>query len=320
LGRQVSQNSIWLALVGLVTYTKLRSRYNEFNIFRPSTFKALRENFLSLARVGFPIGLHVGTDLAAVMIVTIFANLIGGENMLIANQVSDQYLRIFILVSFGYGQTASALISQQFGAKNFYNARRIGNTALSIGFVTSVSVGIILALAYKPLSNFLSANIEDNDAQFDNLLQNLFIINGICLVADFGRNLSTAALRGYFYTKIPMIFSTISLAGGISLGYVLGFVKDYGLEGIYAARAGGMFVGASLINLMWYFISNKKVKEHAYSNIEIITDKKENPAPSIWSKCSNYLNSFGIFHRKRNDHKLFPDINDFMLQEYPLGR
>ena len=259
--------SCWTTLGTLALYSLTRKEYRDNGIFSRTSWKTLKENFKQLVNLGVPIGMQVIAELLTVFTITTFAGIFG-EDDLAANAISDQYLTIFVVASFGFSQTAGALISRQRGANNFRNARRIGNAALGIGTLVSTSVALLFSLGHAPLSrllktsDFASKNGDTSNEALNRLLRNLFILNGIGEIFDYTRNIATGGLRGYFYTRVPMLISILSMTF-IALGFggLFGFATDMDLEGVYLGRTIGMFTGSLIMLLLWEQKSSREVFE-----------------------------------------------------------
>ena len=97
-------------------------------------------------------------------------------------------------------------------------------------------------------------------------------INGVGEIGDYTRNIATGALRGFYITKVPMGSSITTMCIlAIPLSYLLGFVADWGMEGVYAGRAFGMILGGFIMLMLWLGVSNYKVYFRASAKADAVS-------------------------------------------------
>lgn len=247
----------WATLLGLVAFS-CTSPFKACNIFKRVSFQVMWSNIKKLSRVGFPIAFQILSELISFFMITLYASwLPNSRSNLAAKQAADSYLTIFVVASFGLGQTVASLISRQVGANQFGNARRFGIEGLKIGTGISIVVAGIFAFLNKQLASLLLPSHYRTANEFK-LVRNLMFINGTGQLFDYGRNIGAAAARGYSLTKASFYISAISMTFlCLILGAIAAFALDWGMESIFASRALAMLMGAAGIIFYW----NKKSKQ-----------------------------------------------------------
>ena len=243
----------WITLAGLAMYTLLHPSFKKYQLRRIPSIQRLYNNVVEQLKLGLPIGFQVFAELLSVFTITIYAGWLG-KDKLAANQILEQYLSMTIVSSYALAQVVGTLVSKEIGAKNYQNARLLGKVGMAIGAALSAVILVVFSSASRPLSYLLKGGYPISKNLYSTI-QNLFIINGIGEVGDYARNISSGALRGYYYTKIPMAISIISMCAiPLGIGYVLAFKAEAGMEGIYSARTCGMILGGIILTTLLYFV------------------------------------------------------------------
>lgn len=248
----------WTTLLVTLIWLNNNTDFQPYCLFEKPSYQILKQRTKELSALGFPIVGQVFSELATVLVITLFAGVMG-KDALAAKQIADQYLALFVTASFGFAQTTGTKVSRAAGEKNFELCKKTGNVALAVGFVASLGVCTLFCAAYKELTWLLNSNVSHDKSQLT-LIFHLFLINGIGEVFDYARNIAPGALRGYYQTKEPMIINSIAMLGvGLGTGYALGFHTSLGLAGLFLGRSLGMAVGAVANLILWAARSNNEL-------------------------------------------------------------
>ncbi|MEN9916209.1 MAG: hypothetical protein RLY40_141 [Pseudomonadota bacterium] len=104
----------------------------------------------------------------------------------------------------------------------------------------------------RQLSQFFLTNNED----VDEILQatsRLLIINGIGQIFDGLRQTLTGALIGQDDNFFPMVTNITSMClVGILSSYLIGFLGNQGIDGIFIGRSSCMFLAALVLGIRWF--------------------------------------------------------------------
>lgn len=90
----------------------------------------------------------------------------------------------------------------------------------------------------------------------------LLIINGIGQLFDGLRQTITGALIGQDDNIFPMATNVVSMCCiGILSSYLIGFLGDQGIDGIFAGRSICMFLAALVLGIRWFKMSQACITE-----------------------------------------------------------
>lgn len=220
---------------------------------RVSHFKIFSEKFLpdwklckKILKLGFPIGVQFGGELAAMAVATYFMGYFG-VIPLAAGQVVSQYSMLVVMIFLGLSQAISMLVSEAYGQKNHVLISQYIKSSLIIltAFFVLVIAAFIFASEY--LIDFFISKKDIHDPGLIHLAMIFFVIAGFMLYFDGMRNLFSSALRGMHDSKAPMLIGVaciwlISVPGS----YIAGFLLHFGPVGL---RIG--FMLGFIVPVLW---------------------------------------------------------------------
>jgi len=231
-------------------YMVRSSYFRAFELFR-WRFKETFHYLKTLYQIGWPISVHVFTELLSVFIIAMIVGWIG-VNALAANEIVSQYLYLLIIPVGAISQSNSILISRSHGANNLFDIRHYANINAVLSLVMP-AIALIIVLVEPNL--LISVFLKLKTAVSFEIARLATIVLIICITTQFFdaiRNTFTGALRGLHDTKVPMLISIFSVwCIGIPMAYFLGIIMDYGLIGTSLGAGCGLVVGTFLIIFRW---------------------------------------------------------------------
>ena len=242
----------WAALVAsstslacLTGYVASRHKYRMFALWKVRPGE-LGQSVSQIVRVGGPIVVQMGNEMASFFATTIMVGWMGVE-ALQAKQVVARYLMLLVLPIFGLSQASTVLVGKQFGGRNFKDMNAYATVCMALGVVYSVSIVVIFLVAPGPFVRLFLGEASDAQMRF---VGELLVITAIGQIFDSLRNVATGALRGLQITRLPMIVGVVSIWGvGVPLAYVMGFTWGMGLVGMAIAHTASM-AGASAVHVV----------------------------------------------------------------------
>ncbi len=195
-----------------------------------------------------PLMLSNALQSASQTVASIYLGRLIGVNALAA--VSAVFPIIFLLISFiiGLSSGSTVLIGQAYGAKNPHAMKRVAATTLTVSLVLGVILGLIGALATRPMLELVRtpANILDAAVIYARILF-------ASLPIFFPYIAYTTFLRGTGDSKTPFYFLFVSTAITIVLtpALILGWLGvRWGVES--AAVAGVVANTAAFVSMLIY--------------------------------------------------------------------
>lgn len=211
-----------------------------------------RQPFVHLIQMGFPATLQMMLEVGVFGLSTVLA---GGldPRSLAAHQIVLNIASTTFMVTLGVGAATAVLVGQSLGRRDGREAAAMGWRGLGISAVFMVGAGtILLSFPQTILAGFTA------DLTVLQIAGSLLLIAAIFQLADGLQASLTGALRGLGDTRTAV---WANLVGhwliGLPICLWLTFHRGWGVSGIWAGIASGLFVVA-----IWLFIKwSKKIRQ-----------------------------------------------------------
>ncbi|MEN8191982.1 MAG: MATE family efflux transporter [Bacteroidota bacterium] len=184
---------------------------------------------------GFQMFFEVGGfAFAAVMIGWI------GANELAAHQIAINLASITFMVALGLSIASTIRIGNFLGKKDLNGIKNAGYSALLIAASIMGLFGILFVL----FRNFLPTLYIDDPVVID-IASSLIIIAALFQVVDGLQVVGIGILRGLTDLKAPMFIAFVAYwLIGLPVAYVLGFIFDFGVIGVWISFIVGLSIAA----------------------------------------------------------------------------
>jgi len=205
-----------------------------------------------LIATGLPIS---GQLLVEVLAFSLSAIMIGwiNEVNLAAHQIVLQMASTTFLVALGVGSACTIRISHQFGSKH-YKATRMASMA-SLHLVTAFMgiMGILLIGLRFQIPSWFSS-----DPEVIHVAAQLCIIAGIFQLFDGWQTVGLATLRGLSDVTVAMFIAFTSyMVIALPVGYLLGFVFNFGSVGVWIGLSIGLIIAAIAYRIRFLHVMKK---------------------------------------------------------------
>ena len=236
---------IFLGLI--ISYHPKFRRYHLFGRW----WRADWPRFLTIWKLGFPIGLHMGFE-AMVFAAAVF--LMGYINTasVAAHAIAIQIASMTFMVPMGIGQAATVRVGLGYGRRDAEAIRRAGWTAyaLGVGFMTAMAV--VMWLIPGPLAEIFLEPEYAGNAEVLKLAISFLLVAAVFQIVDGAQVVGTGMLRGLQDTTWPMLFAAFGYwVIGIGVGCWLAFYRGMGGVGIWLGLALGLGIVAALVLIRW---------------------------------------------------------------------
>lgn len=245
----------WILVMGIIIYLKYSATGKKYNIISINLNIDTQE-IKNILKIGLPIGMQFGAELAAISMVTYFMGWIGAI-ALAAQQIISQFTMLIVVVSIGISQAAAVMISQAYAKHDYRAIKQIGKASALLALMTMTTAALCYLLFPKVfISLYLNIHAAKN-LPIVALASILFPIAGLLQIADGARNVFSGALRGMHDSITPMIVG-ISCLWLLSLptSYLVGFTLGFGAVGLRVGFLIGFY--ACTLFLGWRFFSTVK--------------------------------------------------------------
>lgn len=245
-----SSLSLWLMFGLFLGYILRHPELSQYQFWRDWKYP----NWSILKRlmtVGLPISVTFLLELGLFLAVSYMAGSLGAV-VLAAHQVAFQTMAMIFMVPIGMALAATARVGLWFGKGDREGMRRAGFVAISLaaGFLLLSGVGLAL---FRHLSIALFVDSTDTQAaSVTRLAMNLLLISAVAQMFDGVQRVAMSALYGLQDTRVPMVLSAIAFWGiGLTAGYLLCFVANWGVVGLWIGQYTGIAVGGTIF--VWRF-------------------------------------------------------------------
>ena len=242
----------WFLFLSLLLVTVFNREFASYagyrNFHRPDPAFLVR-----LVRLGLPIGVSQGVEVALFMATALMMGLLG-PTALAAHQIAIQCAALTFMVPLGIGIASSVRVGIATGQHDKSGARTAGfvGVLLASAFMTCTATGFFL-FPDRIVSLFLDLRSAEN-APVIAIATMLMGYAAVFQLFDGIQVSAIGALRGLKDTFVPMILTTISyLLIGLSAGYYLGFPAGLGPRGLWSGLVVGLVVASVL--LLWRFVA-----------------------------------------------------------------
>jgi len=219
-------------------YIRNAKSFQEFDPslrFKSVNFKVIRK----IVNIGVPGGFQMffevgGFSFAAIMVGWI------GVNELAAHQIALNLASITFMVGLGISISVTIRVGNFLGKRDLVEIKKAGYSALFIIAVIMSLFGIMF-FAFR---NYLPT-LYINDVEVIKIASSLIIIAAIFQIVDGLQIVGVGILRGLTDMKAPMVISFIAYwVIGLPVAYLLGFIFDFGVEGIWVSFVVGLTLAA----------------------------------------------------------------------------
>ena len=209
--------------------------------------------FKPMLRLGIPTA---GQFLFEVGAFTVAAVMMGwlGDTVLAAHQIAISLVALSYMMATGISAASTVRVSNHIGKSDGVNLKRTGYANFILGAVFMSCCSIL----YMVFHNFLPA-LYIHDEEVIHIAGTLVIVAGLFQLSDGVQVVGLGNLRGMSDVKVPTLITFIAYWGlAIPISYVLGFVLDFGPEGIWYGLLIGLTLAAVLLFFRFRKLSNRQ--------------------------------------------------------------
>jgi multidrug resistance protein, MATE family len=214
-------------------------------------WRLARREFLSLWRLGLPIGATIVAEVGVFSAATLAMGLIGSV-ALEAHAIALQIASLAFMVPLGLGQAATVRVGHAYGARDPRAVSRAGWAAFGLTAAFAVlSAATMIGAPRLIIAPFVDVDAPAN-ARAVELTFALLKITALFQIFDASQATLANMLRGVHDSRIPLMIALIGYwAIGAPVGIALGFATPLGAVGVWLGLALGLAVVAILLLSRW---------------------------------------------------------------------
>jgi multidrug resistance protein, MATE family len=235
----------------LVVYIFRSSKYIDFMPPLISTFNT-RPVIMKILKVGFPGGIQLFFEVGAFAGAALLVGLIG-TNELAAHQIVLGLAAMTYMMSAGISVSGSIRVGTAFGEGNNAKIKAMGTSAIMV--VTSfMLITCMLFIVFN--QELVRLFIDDKGVVYT--AASVLIVAGLFQLSDGIQVVSLGILRGIEDVNTPTAITLVAYwVIGLPVGYLLGFVFELGIQGIWLGLLAGLTSSALLLTTRFYILVNR---------------------------------------------------------------
>ncbi len=239
--------------LAIMIYVMRKKSFKQFDVsfhFRNINFPVIKK-ILSL---GLPSGFQYFFEVGAFSFAVIMIGWLGTDQ-LAAHQIAINLASISFMVVLGVSMAGGIRVGNAVGAQSVEKVRRAGFTAILLALFIMAFSGVL----FIALRNFLPTLYIDNQ-EVISITSSLLIIAAMFQLSDGVQAVGIGILRGLTDVKVPTLITFVAYwIVGLPIGYLLGFVLSWNVQGVWMGLFAGLTTSAILLTLRFNLKSKKVI-------------------------------------------------------------
>jgi MATE family multidrug resistance protein len=213
-----------------------------------------RRELSAAARVGLPIGLHMGAEVGIFALVGFLAARLG-QVPLAAHQLAISVATLTFTVAVGLGNAGSVRVGWAVGARDREGARRAGVAAFSAG-AAFMALGGLVFFAFPGAI----ARLMTDDPAVVAAAVPLLRVAAVFQISDGLQAVGAGVLRGAGETRYTLVANLLGhWVLGVPAAVVLGFTLEGGVTGLWIGFVLGLSAVAVALVLRFLRVSSREI-------------------------------------------------------------
>lgn len=216
-----------------------------------------RNMVMRIVKTGLPIATQMLVEASVFTLAAIMVGWISSD-ALAAHQVAATLSFFTFMFVNGFAQGATIHISYLWGKGDYFLARRAIRVSYWMVAIVACFYGIVFVF-----TRYILPTLFVDDIEVIHIAANILLVVAVYQVFDALQVVGLGVSRAFADVKVPMILAVISyIFIGIPVGYILGFVFDLGVNGIWMGCATGLGMAA----ILFYIRVHHTVRRHMPQN------------------------------------------------------
>jgi MATE family multidrug resistance protein len=248
--------SFWARLImafSMFAYVYYSKRFKKYWVgfsFRRLSLDRMRNIF----RIGAGSGLQWMFEVSAFAFAMVMIGWIGKREQA-AHQIALQLAAMTYLIASGISSAASVRVGNQLGSKDISSLRLAAFSAFAMVIITQT----VFAISFV-LLRFLMPRIFNDEQAVRDIVSSLLLITALFQVSDGIQVVGLGVLRGIKDVTIPTWITFVCYwLIGLPCCYLLGFVFEFGVQGVWFGLTIALTLAAVFLFLRFNYVSKRLV-------------------------------------------------------------
>lgn len=243
---------LFMAIV-IIIYSNHSIKYKHYNL--KLNIKSINMDVLQkILRLGVPSGFQYFFEVGAFSFAAIMVGWLGSVS-LAAHQIAINLASISFMAVTGISAAGGIRVGNAVGRANNVETRQAGFSAIILAVCVMLCSGVI----FISLRNFLPT-LYISDSAVIEVASSLLIIAALFQISDGTQAVGIGILRGLTDVKIPTVITfTAYWVISLPIAYILGFIFEFGVQGVWIGLLTGLTTSACLLTLRFNFKSKQRI-------------------------------------------------------------
>jgi len=244
---------LFMALV--ISYYVMKSnRFKQYDV--TLKFKGFNIPIIKkILRLGFPSAFQYLFEVGAFSFAVIMVGWLGTKQ-LAAHQIAINLASISFMAALGVSIAGNIRVGNAVGKQDTKEIRRAGFSAIFLGASIMAFAGIIFVLFRE-----LLPRLYVDDVKVISFASSLLVIAALFQISDGIQAVGIGILRGLTDVKGPTLITFIAYwILGLPIAYLLGFIFDLGVEGVWIGLLIGLTASAVMLTVRFNRKSKHKIE------------------------------------------------------------
>ncbi len=237
----------------MAIYIHQHQRYKKYDPsfnYRSINFPVIRK----ILNLGIPGGIQYTFEIGAFAGATVIIGWLGTVP-LAANQIALNLASITFMFAVGIASAGSIRVGNAVGRKNITATRDAGFGAI----ITAGGMALVFALMFV-VGRFVLPTFYIDDTVVIDVAARLLIIAALFQLSDATQAVGIGILRGIADVRIPTLITFFAYwIVGLPVGYLLGFIFELGVDGVWLALMLALTCSGALLTLRFHHHSRKEI-------------------------------------------------------------
>lgn len=250
--------TFWGMFTALIIYILNHPQLRTYRIFEQLN-KLKPGIILELSKIGVPIGIFIGFELGLFTVVTFLMGTLGTQ-VLAAHQIVFQTIAVTYMIPLGMSYASTVRVGQWLGKQSLERIKLSTYISIGMGFIVTSIFAIVMLLFPQSIVGLYLNIDEPSNTEIINLALPMLTIASLSQILDGVQKITYGALQGLQDTQFPLFLSVPVLWGiGLTSGYFLGFIFDWGGTGLWLGQSLGIAIVAILFLIRFRYLIIRQV-------------------------------------------------------------
>jgi len=251
-GAAVASTLCTLFQMGIVCWAVGRTPLPE----RPADLRRpMRDDLKRAARIGIPVGLHLGAEVGVFALAGFLAGRLGTEDVA-AHQVALVLCSMSFTIAVGVGNAGAVRVGVAVGARDTPRARLAGFTAFACGTLIMGTSAVMFRLFPEALAALMTT-----EKSVQALVVPLLTVAMVFQISDGVQGVGAGVLRGAGDSRFTFVANMLGhYLVGLPLSLYLGLSRGLGVTGIWWGLCAGLTCVAVGLFARFWVLSSREIQ------------------------------------------------------------